>query len=82
MEPLESRTHSFILKLWSEEGAAGENGKAWRGYITHIPDDARCYVKSIDEVVAYLVPYLESMGAKVRLPCRLLEWWGTRWLKR
>ncbi len=61
---MEPYTHSFIVKVWLEE-TVEEAGKAtWRGHITHVPSGKRCYLKSMDEIVAFILPYLEELGAK------------------
>jgi hypothetical protein len=50
---------SFIIKLWAEE--VGEEGRV----ITHVPSGRRQYFGSLEEVNAFLIPYLEKMGVEV-----------------
>ena len=61
----EFNPQSFIVKVWLEE-AAGETGPAvWRGSITHVSSGKRRYLKDLDEIRAFIVPYLEAMGVKL-----------------
>jgi hypothetical protein len=56
---------SFIIKLWAEEvGEEGSQG-TWQGVITHVPSGRRQYFGSLEEVNAFLIPYLEKMGVEV-----------------
>jgi hypothetical protein len=75
--PDETRTHSFIVKVWLEETVA-EAGKArWRGHITHVPSGERVYLQTLGEICLFVAPFLESL--KVRLGYRWRVW---RWLFR
>lgn len=59
---LEEYTHSFIVKVWLEETAAEAGRSTWRGHITHVPSGERRYLKDLDELVAFINPFLASMG--------------------
>lgn len=74
MDPLEIQTQSFIVRLWLEEDATAERAAVWRGHITHVPSGARRYVKSLQEISAFIAPYLKLMG--VQLAAR---GWRRRW---
>lgn len=77
IDPFESNTNSFIVKIWLEE-AAEEAGQArWRGHITHVPSGERHYLRNLDDIAFFVGPYLDAMG--VRLEMRWRVW---RWLKR
>ena len=68
MDIAEDHTHSFIIKIWLEESVE-ETGRAiWRGRITHVPSGKRQYIQHLDEIGAFIAPYVEAMG--VRLPDR------------
>jgi hypothetical protein len=77
MDLPETITHSFIVKIWLEE-TAEEAGKAtWRGHITHVFDGERRYLKKLDEITAFIAPYLERMGVEPD------HWWRVgNWLRR
>jgi hypothetical protein len=58
-EDSESETQSFLIKLWIEvDKAAGV--VAWRGYITHVPDNERRYVTTLFGITDFIALYLEQ----------------------
>lgn len=74
MDTLESKVHSFIVKLWQEIDGTGK-GK-WHGHITHVPDPGRHYFQDLNEIVNFIRPYLATCAETPRPP----SWLG--WLKR
>lgn len=69
----ESQVDSFIVKLWAEADA--ETARAeWHGYITHVPDGARRYLKDLDEIKIFIEPYLAEMGVEVGRRWSLKHW--------
>lgn len=72
----ESRTHSFVVRIWLEE-EPGEKGGQWRGHITHVEDEDRRYLRSLEDVPAYIAPYLKSWGVKLK-PCLRMALWLSR----
>ena len=62
MRVFESKTHSFIVKIWLEE-ADGSEGAKWRGHITHVPGDERRYIEQLEEIADFIAPYVEGMKA-------------------
>lgn len=62
MRVFESKTHSFIVKIWLEETDAPEGAK-WRGHITHVPGNERRYIESLEEIDDFIVPYVKGMKA-------------------
>ena len=71
MDLVEFNTHSFIIKVWLEEPADDNRQGRWRGHITHVPDGERRYLKGLGEIVAFMVPYLLSMGVRLDAYSRL-----------
>jgi hypothetical protein len=67
-------THSFITKIWLEESADEARRAVWRGTITHVPSGTRRYLCHLDDIAAFVVPYLERMGVKPTLFWRLRQW--------
>ena len=65
MTPFDSTRHSFILKVWLEEDAQEAARATWRGQITHVANGERRYLQNLDEIRAFVAPYLEEMGIKV-----------------
>ena len=60
-----------------EETPEGAGQAVWRGHITHVPSGRRRYVKDLDDILAFIAPYLEAVGVEFGF------WWRVRlWLKR
>ncbi len=78
MDLIEFNTHSFIVKIWLEDPAENHRKGRWRGHITHVPSGERRYLKNLGEIVAFIVPYLVSMGVRLEAYWRLrsLLWRG------
>jgi hypothetical protein len=76
-DSLEATHHPFVIRIWLEEGAGGAYQATWRGHITHVPSGERRYLHDLDDVTAFIAPYLESMDVSLGLCWRL-----RRWLKR
>ena len=77
MDEIESAAQSFIVRIWVEERAEGASGGVWRGHITHVSSGRRRYLKNLDEIGDFIVPYLKTMGVKSGI-----RWCVRRWLKR
>lgn len=71
MDLLESRTHSFTIRLWLEEVAESDGRPIWRGHITDVSSGERRYVQDLDDIAAFIWPYLERMGVKPPLVWRI-----------
>jgi hypothetical protein len=75
MDLPDPQVDSFIVKLWTEDAAAGRAGRMkWHGHITHVSDGARRYLKDLDEIKIFIEPYLAEMGVKVGGRSRLTHW--------
>jgi hypothetical protein len=77
MEPLETRTHSFIVKIWREQAGEAAKKVIWRGYITHIPDGERRYLRSLPDATDFIRQYLDQLGVAPGW-----RWRARRWLRR
>jgi hypothetical protein len=53
----ETNTHSFIVKVWLEETAEASGQTIWRGHVTHVHSNKRRYVKSLDDIAAFIAAY-------------------------
>lgn len=75
MNLLETPIQSFIIKIWVEE--ADEGGRArWRGHITHVPSGRRSYLRDLNCIEFFMMPYMKRMGVSFG------PWWRIRrWLK-
>ena len=56
---------SFIFRLWVEEVSHEEDSVAWSGQITHVPSGVRQYIKDLDEILIFIIPYLEDLGVTI-----------------
>jgi hypothetical protein len=72
-------THSFIIKIWLERIASEGGPAVWRGHITHVPGGERRYIKEMDDILVFIIPYLESMGVRFGSRRRVRRW--LNWLK-
>lgn len=70
----ESDAHSFIIKLWVERAPDEDRPSAWGGHITHVPGGERRYLKDLDDITAFITPYLEALGVRVGLRRRVARW--------
>lgn len=73
--------HSFVVRIWIEETAEEAGHAQWRGHITHVPDGTRTYLRSLDDIPAFIGPYLFALGVRSGLSYRLRHWmrqcrWG------
>lgn len=57
-------SQSFIVKIWLEEIAEDAGRVVWRGHVTHVPSGERCYLKSLDDVVAFIEPFVARLGVE------------------
>jgi len=59
---MDSNPQSFILKFWVETTTASEQEITWHGQITHVPSGARRSLKSTDDLLNFIQPYIEGIG--------------------
>lgn len=74
LETYETNTLVFMVKIWVEERADGKTKAKWRGYITHIPSSARQYVEDLNEIIQFILPYLEQMGIRPDFGWQIVNW--------
>ena len=74
MDLPECYTHSFIVKIWLEVTTEEAERATWRGHITHVPSGERRYVQDLDDITAFVAPYLEAMGAKLGIQWQVRDW--------
>lgn len=65
MDDQELMTLSFIVRIWTEEGFGPEDASTWRGYVTHVPSGARCYLHSLSDVTRFIGSHLALLGIAV-----------------
>ena len=62
MDSIEANTHSFVIKIWQEETLEIDGRSTWRGRITHVQDGEHSYLKYLDDIKAFITPYLGENG--------------------
>jgi hypothetical protein len=62
MDSYESHVQSFIIKFWLEKNTEGAARTAWSGQIKHVPSGDHRYIKSFEEMVDFIRPYLKLNG--------------------
>ena len=72
----EFEVHSFIVKLWLKDEARRQEMSGWQGHITHVPSGARRYLKDLDDIVAFVKPYVGQSDTTLRFQIR--RWWKAR----
>ncbi len=70
----ESNTHSFIVKIWLEETVEEDGRAIWRGYITHVPGGERRYMKQPNDILMFIMPFLNKMGVRSSVRWRIRQW--------
>lgn len=59
-------SQAFTLRIWIEESEEEASQATWRGRITHVPTHQGRYLKDLDEIAAFIAPYLQAMGVKLK----------------
>ncbi len=66
----EESTHSFIVSVWREDSGRS----TWRGHITCVPSGDSRYFTDLNDIAAFIAPYLEAMGVRVPLGEKVRRW--------
>lgn len=78
MTSTEKKREVFVIRIWRERRELQEIPPEWRGEIECIGSGERRYLKSLDEIIAFIAPYLEQMGVKIErqwaIPAWLVRW--------
>jgi len=74
MALLGSHIQSFIIKIWLEDTTQSGGRGAWRGQISHGPGGERRSLREFNDILWFIIPYLEEAGVKPRLWWRLRRW--------
>jgi hypothetical protein len=81
MDTFESRTHSFLIRVWVEERSTGVGPVLWHGQIIHVPTGKRLTLYRPDDVMTFLWPYFVDIGIQPGTPLRVKRWLK-QWLHR
>jgi hypothetical protein len=69
-------THSFIVRIWLEETVQQAGHAVWRGQITHVPGGEHRYLQELEEILDFIIPYLETMDVRLGMRWRVRQWLG------
>ncbi len=64
MTPGRAKSHSFILRLWAEAREIEGAPPSWRGLIEHVQTGAHRYFRDLEDIPAFIRPYLEEGGSQ------------------
>jgi hypothetical protein len=56
-----SRSNSFVLRIWWEDG---DESPTWRGWVQHAASGETCYVRRLADLVAFLEMHAGSLDSK------------------
>jgi hypothetical protein len=73
-DPPEPTPHTFIVRIWLKETVEEAGRATWRGHVTHLPSRQRRHVKDLDDIAAFIAPYLNKMGVKLGLLWQVKHW--------
>jgi hypothetical protein len=57
--------HSFVIKIWLEDGKGSPSHEKWRGHITYVNTEERRYVEQLAEISAFIEKHLVAAGAHI-----------------
>jgi hypothetical protein len=70
----ESNRHVFVIRIWREQRELKGALPVWRGVIEYVQNGDHRYLKHLDEIALFILPYLEKMGVQVETRWRLKQW--------
>lgn len=62
MEQPEPHIHSFIVKIWVTASITPEQAVSWHGYITHVPEGERHYLRTLEDIAGFIAPYIDGVS--------------------
>jgi hypothetical protein len=82
MSSREPVVHSFIVRIWLEEGAGAERETIWHGQVTHVPGGESRYFRDFVDMVDFISSSLGFVGHRRRvwLGRKLKRWLRLSWL--
>lgn len=64
MKSIDEETQVFIVRLWRELREIDGARPLLRGTVEHVPSGQRLYIKEVDEVKQFILPYLDRLGVE------------------
>jgi hypothetical protein len=75
-DEIEPGVHSFVVKVWREDGAARACRAVWHGHITHVASGRRRHISSIGQLNLFVVHYLDMLHVRLPLFWRIYRRFG------
>ena len=72
LEPYENVTRVFWIKIELEDGQG--QGSHYLGDIRDVVSGEKSRIKELLDIIDFIIPYLEQMGARIRWYWRLIIW--------
>lgn len=69
---IESNTHAFVVRIWSEGVSDRENRAKLRGHITHAYTKERRSVQELEDILLFMRPFMAEMDVDLSLRSRLI----------
>jgi hypothetical protein len=57
MTYFEAEAHSFVLRIWRENGSSSRDPGEWRGWIEHVQSEQRYYFRDLFEIPQIITAY-------------------------
>ena len=57
MTYFEAEAHSFVLRIWRENGNSTRDPGEWRGWIEHVQSEQRYYFRDLFEIPHIITAY-------------------------
>ena len=75
---LGGKDHTFIVRLWFEPNDIDNTAPQWRGVIENVQNSNRRYLRELNEITAFIEPYLKKMGVAISRPKKPRKWFFRR----
>ena len=67
MAAFEDNTQVFIVRIWYEPRHTEQAPDEWRGVIEHVPSGERRYLKDLNHIIAFIIPYLKVIQTNISI---------------
>ena len=76
-DPKNETEHSFIVRFWLERTRSNGVAPEWRGVVEHVQNGRRRYFRNPDDIIAFILPYLEKFRIRTSRTISISERWRT-----
>jgi hypothetical protein len=54
-----TEAHSFVLRIWLEEGPSASRPSQWRGRITNVLDGRERHIQDVNDAFEFVLEYIK-----------------------